>query len=64
MLTILKISDLKISIFFKYFQILFLLKYSIFYPLQENIYNDEIFKSKGIFKTVIKVLTKKTEKKD
>jgi len=46
------------------FQIFFLLKYSIFYPLQENIYNGKIFLSEGILKTVIKVLTKKTPKKD
>ncbi len=41
-----------------------MLKYSIFYPLQENIYNEKIFYSEGILKTVINFLTKKTPKKD
>jgi len=39
----LKISDLKIFIFLNIFKIFFLLKYSLFYPLQENIYNEKIF---------------------
>ena len=41
-----------------------MLKYSIFYPLRENIYNEKIFYSEGILKTVINVLTKKTPKKN
>ena len=42
-LTILKISDFKILIFLKFKKKNFLLKYSIFYHLQENIYNEKIF---------------------